>query len=58
MSSAVEGGAHLAHSTDDPFHNVLKIEASMVFTEANADFLVETLGSGMAEVFARQSMIE
>ena len=30
-------------STDGPFHNVLKIKPPMVFTKANADFLVETL---------------
>lgn len=30
-------------STDGPFHNVLKIKPPLVFTEANADFLVAML---------------
>jgi len=30
-------------SIDGPFHNVLKIKPPLVFTEENADFLVETL---------------
>lgn len=36
-------------STDGPFHNVLKIKPPMVFTEANADFLVDTLDEILAE---------
>jgi 4-aminobutyrate aminotransferase-like enzyme len=39
-------------STDGPFHNVLKIKPPMVFTEANADFLVEMLDGILAEDFA------
>jgi 4-aminobutyrate aminotransferase-like enzyme len=38
-------------STDGPFHNVLKIKPPMVFTEANADFLVATLDEILAEDF-------
>ena len=40
-------------STDGPFHNVLKIKPPMVFTEANADFLVETLDEILGEDFNR-----
>ena len=40
-------------STDGPFHNVLKIKPPMLFTPANADFLVETLDEILAEDFAR-----
>jgi len=36
-------------STDGPFHNVLKIKPPMVFTQANADFLVATLDEILAE---------
>jgi 4-aminobutyrate aminotransferase-like enzyme len=39
-------------STDGPFHNVLKIKPPLVFTEANADFLVATLDEILAEDFA------
>ena len=39
-------------STDGPFHNVLKIKPPMVFTEANANFLVATLDEFLAEDFA------
>ena len=39
-------------STDGPFHNVLKIKPPMVFTEANANFLVDTLDEILAEDFA------
>ncbi len=37
-------------STDGPLHNVLKIKPPLVFTNENADFLVETLGEIMNEV--------
>jgi 4-aminobutyrate aminotransferase-like enzyme len=40
-------------STDGPFHNVLKIKPPMVFTQADADFLVATLDEILAEDFAR-----
>src|SRR6266699_3377928 len=40
-------------STDGPFHNVLKIKPPMVFTDANADFLVATLDEILAEDFNR-----
>jgi 4-aminobutyrate aminotransferase-like enzyme len=40
-------------STDGPFHNVLKIKPPLVFTPANADFLVATLDEILAEDFAR-----
>jgi 4-aminobutyrate aminotransferase-like enzyme len=40
-------------STDGPFHNVLKIKPPLVFNEANADFLVETLDRILAEDEAR-----
>ena len=40
-------------STDGPFHNVLKIKPPMVFTAANADFLVETLDEILAEDFVK-----
>ena len=36
-------------STDGPLHNVLKIKPPLVFTEANADFLVRTLDGILAE---------
>ena len=36
-------------STDGPLHNVLKIKPPLVFTEANADFLVRTLDAVLAE---------
>ena len=36
-------------STDGPFHNVLKIKPPLVFTEANADFLVSTLDGILRE---------
>ncbi len=36
-------------STDGPFHNVLKVKPPMVFTQANADFLVATLDEILAE---------
>jgi 4-aminobutyrate aminotransferase-like enzyme/Ser/Thr protein kinase RdoA (MazF antagonist) len=39
-------------STDGPFHNVLKIKPPLVFTAANADFLVATLDEILAEDFA------
>src|SRR5713226_5961078 len=41
-------------STDGPFHNVLKIKPPMVFTEENADFLVETLDEILGEDLASQ----
>src|SRR5437763_3128789 len=39
-------------STDGPFYNVLKIKPPLVFTQANADFLVATLDEILAEDFA------
>jgi 4-aminobutyrate aminotransferase-like enzyme len=36
-------------STDGPFHNVLKIKPPLVLTEADADFLVETLDEVLGE---------
>ena len=36
-------------STDGPLHNVLKLKPPMVFSEQNADDVVETLGSILAE---------
>jgi 4-aminobutyrate aminotransferase-like enzyme len=39
-------------STDGPFHNVLKIKPPLVFTAGDADRLVETLDSILAEVEA------
>jgi 4-aminobutyrate aminotransferase-like enzyme/Ser/Thr protein kinase RdoA (MazF antagonist) len=38
-------------STDGPLHNVLKIKPPLVFTLENADFLVRTLNSILAEDF-------
>jgi 4-aminobutyrate aminotransferase-like enzyme len=38
-------------STDGPFHNVLKIKPPMVFSQANADFLVATLDGILCEDF-------
>jgi 4-aminobutyrate aminotransferase-like enzyme len=38
-------------STDGPLHNVLKIKPPLVFSEANADFLVDTLDQILAEDF-------
>ena len=40
-------------STDGPFHNVIKIKPPLVFTEANADFLVSTLDKILAEDFLK-----
>ncbi len=42
-------------STDGPFHNVLKIKPPMVFTQANADFLVETLDEILNEDFCKMN---
>ena len=39
-------------STDGPFHNVLKIKPPLVFTQANADFLIATLDEILVEDFA------
>jgi 4-aminobutyrate aminotransferase-like enzyme/Ser/Thr protein kinase RdoA (MazF antagonist) len=36
-------------STDGPFHNVLKIKPPLVFSEADADFLAETLDEVLRE---------
>lgn len=36
-------------STDGPFHNVLKIKPPLVFSEADADFLVATLDKVLDE---------
>jgi len=38
-------------SIDGPLHNVLKIKPPLVFSEANADFLINTLDKIMAEDF-------
>jgi 4-aminobutyrate aminotransferase-like enzyme/Ser/Thr protein kinase RdoA (MazF antagonist) len=38
-------------STDGPLHNVLKIKPPLVFTEADADFLVSTLDEILEEDF-------
>jgi 4-aminobutyrate aminotransferase-like enzyme/Ser/Thr protein kinase RdoA (MazF antagonist) len=38
-------------STDGPFHNVLKIKPPLVFSRANADFLIETLDGILREDF-------
>ncbi|RME49737.1 MAG: aminotransferase class III-fold pyridoxal phosphate-dependent enzyme, partial [Caldilineae bacterium] len=46
-----EGGVLL--STDGPLHNVLKIKPPLVFTRANADFLVETLDRVLSEIEGR-----
>jgi 4-aminobutyrate aminotransferase-like enzyme len=43
----------ILQSIDGPFHNVLKIKPPLVFTQANADFLVATLDDILAEDFAR-----
>ena len=40
-------------STDGPFHNVIKIKPPLVFTGANADFLVSTLDKILAEDFLK-----
>ena len=40
-------------STDGPFHNVLKIKPPLVFTEANADFLVATMDRILEEDFCQ-----
>ena len=40
-------------STDGPFHNVIKIKPPLVFTEANADFLISTLDKILAEDFLK-----
>ena len=40
-------------STDGPLHNVLKIKPPLVFTEENADRLVNTLDKILREDFAR-----
>jgi 4-aminobutyrate aminotransferase-like enzyme len=40
-------------STDGPYHNVLKIKPPIVFTTANADFLVETLDDILNEDFIK-----
>ena len=36
-------------STDGPLKNVLKIKPPLVFTKANADFLVDTLDKVLAD---------
>jgi 4-aminobutyrate aminotransferase-like enzyme len=40
-------------STDGPFHNVLKIKPPLMFTEADADFLVGTLDGILEEDFCQ-----
>jgi len=47
-------GRGILLSTDGPLHNVLKIKPPLVFTEANADFLVETLDQILQEDFLRE----
>jgi len=42
-------------STDGPFHNVLKIKPPLVFTEANADFLITTIDKILTEDFLKES---
>jgi len=42
-------------STDGPLHNVLKIKPPLVFTESNADFLLETLDQILQEDFCVDS---
>ena len=37
-------------STDGPLHNVIKIKPPLVFTAANADHLVSTLGQVLSEI--------
>jgi 4-aminobutyrate aminotransferase-like enzyme len=39
-------------STDGPLHNVLKIKPPLVFSEANADYLVTTLDDILEEDLA------
>jgi 4-aminobutyrate aminotransferase-like enzyme len=41
-------------STDGPFHNVLKIKPPLVFTEADADFLIGTLDRILEEDFLQE----
>jgi 4-aminobutyrate aminotransferase-like enzyme len=41
-------------STDGPLHNVLKIKPPLVFTEADADFLIATLDGILEEDFPRE----
>jgi 4-aminobutyrate aminotransferase-like enzyme len=40
-------------STDGPSHNVLKIKPPIVFTTANADFLIATLDDILNEDFCK-----
>jgi 4-aminobutyrate aminotransferase-like enzyme len=42
-------------STDGPLHNVLKIKPPLVFTQANADYLVATLDDILEEDLAMQT---
>ena len=44
-------------STDGPFHNVLKIKPPLVFTEANADFLVKSLDEILDEDFCKMNVV-
>jgi len=37
-------------STDGPFHNVIKIKPPLVFSSADADRLVETVDTVLAEL--------
>ena len=53
LDFAGDGSRGILLSTDGPFHNVLKIKPPLVFTQANADFLVATLDEILAEDFAR-----
>jgi 4-aminobutyrate aminotransferase-like enzyme/Ser/Thr protein kinase RdoA (MazF antagonist) len=41
-------------STDGPLHNVLKIKPPLVFSEENADFLVESLDGVLGENFVSE----
>jgi len=41
-------------STDGPLHNVIKIKPPMVFSEGDADFLVQALDEVLGEDFTSQ----
>jgi 4-aminobutyrate aminotransferase-like enzyme len=62
LAPAPEQAAYIANrmrdhgillSTDGPFHNVLKIKPPLVFTQRNADELVETLDRILDEDLAQ-----
>ncbi len=63
LEPAAEEAAYIANrmkdcgvliGTEGPLHNVLKIRPPMVFNEANADFLMETLEKVFEEDFLRK----